>query len=450
MMTFVKSVRRLRWQAVSIFVSCVVLTACGSGYFGEVEKDLILPGERIPILLTEKTLRADADQAAQPIELPLPYVNESWPQVGGNPSHSLQHVSLGPSPRVVWRRSIGAGSRERSRIVAAPIVANEQVFVVNADGDIAAFALTDGARLWRREADLRRSDAPLFSGALAYDQGVLYFGRGDGMLQAIEAKNGNLIWQVETRGPIRGAPLVVGDRVIIITIDNRAEAYAPVDGQLVWQHRGFDEAASVFGGASAAAAGPWALIPYTSGEIYALRLAGGQASWSDNLTALGSAGGISGMAAIGRYPVVDQDIVFVSSLSGRMLAIDLETGTRLWERPVGGANPPWLAGDMLYTLTVTQQLVGIARSTGKIRWIVQLPKFEDPEERLNVIKYRGPVLAGDRLLVADSQGKITSLSPYSGALLGQLQMDGAFFVPPVIVNETILLLSDAGVLSALR
>jgi hypothetical protein len=29
-------------------------------------------------------------------------------------------------------------------------------------------------------------------------------------------------------------------------------------------------------------------------------------------------------------------------------------------------------------------------------------------------------------------------------------MDGAFFVPPVIVNETILLLSDAGVLSALR
>lgn len=439
-----------RWRTAIMLVSCVLLTACGSGYFGEVEKDIILPGKRISVLMAEKVLRVDDDQAAKPITLPQPYANKTWPQVGGNPAHSLQHIAVGAAPNLVWQRSIGAGSSERAKIVATPIIANDHVFVVNAVGDISAFALTNGDRLWRRAADFADDDVPLFSGALAYANQVLYFGQGNGALSALDAQNGRVLWQIDAAGPIRGAPVVVGDRVIVMTIDNRAAAYATADGQLLWQHRGFDEAASVFGGASAAIAAPWALIPYTSGELYALRLGDGQTSWSDSLATARAVSGISGLAAIGSYPVVDQDIVFVSSLSGRMLAIDLETGARVWERSVGGENPPWLAGEMLFTITVSQQLVGLSRANGQVRWVTPLPKFEDPEERIDVIKYRGPVLASDRLLAVDSRGKVLSFSPYSGAFIGELQMRGRFFVPPVIAKGTVLLLSDEGVLSALR
>ena len=42
---------------------------------------------------------------------------------------------------------------------------------------------------------------------------------------------------------------------------------------------------------------------------------------------------------------------------GRMIAIELKQGVRLWDIDVGGIQMPWLAGDFLYVLTNDSQVV---------------------------------------------------------------------------------------------
>ena len=104
-----------------------------------------------------------------------------------------------------------------------------------------------------------------------------------------------------------------------------------------------------------------------------------------------------------------------------MAAVDLRTGIRLWEVPIGGRSGAWVAGDFIYVTTRNAELVCLTRRGGRVRWIAQLPRFEDEEDQ--EAPYCGrPVLAGDRLLVGSTQKEIWSISPYTGKILGRIEV----------------------------
>ena len=66
------------------------------------------------------------------------------------------------------------------------------------------------------------------------------------------------------------------------------------------------------------------------------------------------------------------------------------------------------------------------------------------------ISMRGPILAGERLLVTDSTGRVTALSPYDGMILGSTKVGAPLFLPPVVAGKTVLVLDDDGTLTAYR
>ena len=441
-----------RVSAVSLIVAAgLSLTACGSGYFGDIEDDLILPGERIPIVLADDDPKADDSLAEKPVALPPPRLNADWPQVGGDAGHAVGHLALDDAPQQVWRRRVGRGSDDRRRLGAPPVVAEGRVFTVDTDGQVAALNMADGRVLWRTATVIGDDDErTLFAGGLARVGEMVLLARGDGRLIALAAADGSRRWSVATGMPLRGAPVVDGDQVVVVGLNNTAQAHAIEDGRLLWQHRGFDESATVFGGASVAMSGPWTVVPYSSGEVFALRRTNGRVVWADNFSAYRGGKGLTSMATIGGYPVIDRDMVLVSSHSGRLTALDLTTGTRLWERRLGGFNPPWPAGDYVFVIDRKNRVLCLRREDGRVRWVTALPLFSDPEERADPITVHGPVLAGDRLLVADSTGRVSALSPYDGAILGSIKVGAPVFLPPVVVDQTVLVLDDDGTLTAYR
>jgi outer membrane protein assembly factor BamB len=192
------------------------------------------------------------------------------------------------------------------------------------------------------------------------------------------------------------------------------------------------------------------VAPFSSGEIVALRVENGRQVWAESLTALGRMDPISSLAHIRGRPVVDRGRVFVTSNSGRTVAIDLRTGNRVWEKRIGAIHGPWVAGQFIYLLSNNGEVICLTRRTGGIRWVRPLQRFEDEEDREGPIVWAGPVLAGDRLIVAGSNGEVWSISPYSGKLLGRIKVSGAVYITPAIANETVYLLTDDAELVALR
>jgi glucose dehydrogenase len=125
---------------------------------------------------------------------------------------------------------------------------------------------------------------------------------------------------------------------------------------------------------------------------------------------------VSSLSDIDAAPVIDNGRVYAVGQGGRMVALELTTGQRLWELNIAGISTPWVAGEWIFVVTDDARLVAIARATGKIRWISQLARYEDAEDKKGPISWNGPVLAGGRLILTNSAGQMASVNPTDGTL----------------------------------
>ncbi|MFP3435177.1 PQQ-binding-like beta-propeller repeat protein, partial [Paraburkholderia sp. SIMBA_061] len=82
------------------------------------------------------------------------------------------------------------------------------------------------------------------------------------------------------------APMVSDGTVYVANVLNEGFALDAATGQERWRHTGLLEATGLLGGASPSVTTGAVLMPYTSGEIYALRPESGRVLWSDSLVAL--------------------------------------------------------------------------------------------------------------------------------------------------------------------
>ncbi len=449
----------LRWQKRSsvilvAVVSCVMLAACDlfDGVFGN-EDERILPGERIAVLTKTDDLVAGSpslNPSPARVVLPRPVVNPSWPQEGGSASRAMGHLAASGPLLKQWQVNIGEGSSSERRLLARPIIGDGRVYVIDAESEISAFDFATGAQLWSIDSGSDLDEEETFGGGLAYDKGRVFATTGFAYAIALDAASGEEIWRAELPGPMRAAPTVNQGLVFVVTIDNQVFALDENTGERLWSHVGVAEIASILGGTSPAVAEGVIILPYSSGEIYALRAASGRELWRENLGAVDRFDALSSIADIAGLPVISDNRVFVISHSGRMVALDVRSGLRLWERNIGGIQTPWVAGDYLFVLTNSGQLLCLKVVDGSTVWGVGLQLFEDMEDREDRIVWHGPLLAGDRLIMVGTHGEILSISPYTGRPLGIAKISGPVALTPSIAQETVVLLDETADLFALR
>ena len=443
--------------SLKLFVFCVVpilLSSCGLGFIGEKQKKVKVEGERKAIIAKQIKLAPDDSLNEIIIQLPAPKLNANWPQRGGIATHALKHVQLGDAPQRVWQSKIGEGSSASIALTAAPIVFNGLVMTLDTTGKVRAFALKTGELRW--EKILKPTEkAGIFGGGLGSGQNKLYISLGSGELIALDIQNGEELWRVSTGRALRSAPSYADGRIFVTTLDNMTFAFSASTGISLWSHTGMIANAALLGAASPAIENNKVILAYSSGEVYALQTNNGRIFWGDNLSVMRGSSGVTRISHVRGNPVIDENMVFATSHSGRLIALDLKTGRRLWELPIASRVMPWVAGNYLYVISTGRQLICLTKRDGRVKWITKLPEFSFKDslplkkEKI-VIEYSEPVLAGDRLIIASSIGKIYSVSPYTGRILGETQLDGNIFIEPIVADKTLLLLDKQGNLTAFR
>jgi len=435
-------------RLASITSLAVLLFGCTGFFGGKVKKPL--PGERISVLALQPVLEPDPRVADLAVRLPKPFVNANWPQAGGLPDHAMHHLSASGPLVKIWSQDVGEDEGRDGQPIAPPIAAGGRVYTIDVKAAVQAMDAATGKRIWRVELAPKDDDGGLLGGGIAYADGRLYVATGFAQVIALNAENGAVIWRRKLSAPVRSSPTIFKGRILATTITNELSALDAKDGSVLWSHTGITEVAGLLGGASAAAAGETVVAAYSSGEVTALRIENGRVIWSVSLTALRRSDPISTLAHVRGRPVIDRGQAIVTSNSGQTVAIDLTTGNRRWEQPIGSSDGPWVAGNFIYLLTNANEIVCLARRTGSIRWVAQLQGFEDEEDKEGPIFWSGPVLAGDRLLVGGSHGEIWSISPYSGRLMGRLDVGDPLYIGGVVANDIVYFLTNDAKLVAFR
>jgi outer membrane protein assembly factor BamB len=430
---------------ILVTLAAAVLAACGD-YFGTDKKDPPLPGE----LSLDRGIKPDPQIGNLDVRLPRPMANSEWPQAGGYPNHAMQHLAAGGELKQTWRTGIGDGSDSEVQLVGQPVISRGTVYTIDVRATVRAFDAASGKRKWERYLAPEEDDEGTLGGGLAIDGDRLYVSTGFAQVITLDPADGKEIWRKPVPSPIRAPPAVYGGWLFVVTIANELFALSTDDGRTIWSHTGLTEVAGLIGGSPPAVEGEVVVAPYSSGEVVALRAENGRVIWSDTLSALRRTDPVSSLAHVRGVPVIDRDLVFVVSHSGRTVAIDLRSGARIWEQPIGGTQGPWVAGDFVYVLGSLGELVCFARRDGRVRWVHNLQRFENEKSKKGPILWTGPVLVGDRLIIANNKREVWSISPYSGEPMGKIKVSGPVLIPPAVADETVYLLTEDADLIALR
>ena len=421
------------------FIVILFLAACG-------EKEDIVPGVRLDLRsVVDAPVLANKD-----LILSKAKINKEWTHRNGSQSHFIKHPSLSNEPSEIWSKKIGVGNKRRQRLAADPIIAENRIFTLDSNFGVSAFD-ENGEKVWA--ADLTSSKSPkdkISGGGLAYSKGNLAVSTGAGEVVLLDAATGIIRWRHDVQGSISAPPTYASGIIIVMTGGNQAIALNAKNGRVVWTQESNTTGAGILGAGTPAVSGNLVVLPFTSGEVLGVSLNEGLQSWSQviNGKRVGSANGY--VKAVSGDPVIVGKVVYAGTNSGRLAAIDITSGMRVWTKKEGAIGPVWIENNALFVLTDQQKLKRLDRKNGAEVWSYDLPVYKNPKRSTGKYGHFSPVLAGNKLYVAGTDKKIRVFDPKTGKLLNSIPVRGGAASQLAIANERMYILSGSGKLIAFQ
>jgi outer membrane protein assembly factor BamB len=204
----------------------------------------------------------------------------------------------------------------RSEVLSEPLIDTNEgiIFALTSANTLHALDATNGRVVWiytRQEAatlSIRGGSRPTLK------NGVLYAGFGDGYLAALNAKNGQLMWEVllnknKRYKDIETTPLIDDDKLYVAGFDDRLLCLSLDKGEILWRK-------DVGGYGALTISGQRLFYPTSTGTLYALDKNTGQELWGYKLT-----------SGIGTSAIPYKGLVAIGESLGDLLFLDAAKGT---------------------------------------------------------------------------------------------------------------------------
>jgi outer membrane protein assembly factor BamB len=435
-----------RWMGRFAVVAALTLALAGC------QRELILEGERVD-LRAPWGETGEIENRAAPLSLPAQAVNAAWSHRQGGSGARPQHPALGDQVQLAWSVPIGAGDSRRARLTTDPVMADGRVYTLDAAAQVQATSAA-GAVIWSRDLtpDFGRR-ARASGGALAVADGRLFVASAFGILYALDAASGQIVWSHRFDGPLTGAPMVQGNRVFVAAADSTLWSFDAATGRVDWSRQGTPSLTVMARGAAPAASGETIVMPTQAGELVALRRSNGAVLWNTQVVGRRVGAAYAQISAITGDPVIDGSRVYAANQSGRLVAMDLRNGQTLWSAREAAYSPVWPVGGSVFLVSDENRLMRLDARTGEAIWAQELPLYRAVRWARNrgpIEPQHGPVLAGGRLWVASGDGVLRGFDPVSGATVAQIDIPGGAASGPIVADRTLYVLGRGGVLHAFR
>jgi outer membrane protein assembly factor BamB len=425
----------------------LLITGCGGdSWLGKSDNKKKLKGERLSVLAYDADLKITDLSKTDPITLePAQYTNH-WSQSGLTSDHAPGHLQIKGPLKKSWQQSIGRGSNTANKLHVTPVIANGRVYTMDCKSNLMAFDEQTGKKLWATPLKPKAEKTHMHGGGMAIgSDDQLYVTTAYGEILSIDPMIGKETWRVDSGSPIRSAPVFSQERVIVQTADNRVITLSPKDGKIIWKSTGIAENTSLLAASSPAAKDNIIVAPFSSGELNVINADTGRLFWTENLANNRRVGANTGLSDIKAPPIITDDLIISISHSGKLFGIDKRSGIRKWEQNIGGINMPWATKNTLYLISNNAELIALQIDTGKILFITELQKYRS-EKKKDLIVWKGPVLASERLWLTNSLGDLIEISPYTGEKIGDMKLGKSISAAPIIANNAMFIQMENGTL----
>ncbi|MXV44539.1 PQQ-binding-like beta-propeller repeat protein [Saccharibacter sp. 17.LH.SD] len=441
--------------------SGALLALGGCDLFSDDGRKQALPGRRIDVLSTGAGLSTDSHNKLS-VSLPSVQNVTEWCFDGRVPSHEAVNARWSGGTKQLWHHSIGAEvdpvsyiamiamvPNRRGALQSPPVIGNQRIFTTDAQGHVRAWSWPQLDLLWHYQP-AKHTRSTNIGGGTALVGDTLYIVDGVAQALAVDAATGRRKWAVDLVTPGRSAPTIKNGLMVFSTIDERLYALDTATGHQVWTYQATEVSTGIFGQATSAIVDGIVLAGFGSGDLVALRATSGEVVWSDSLGGGNGMGAMLDFACVRGAPVIADGTAYAVSMSQVLVAIDMRSGRRLWEREASSQNSLCVCGDWLYVISLDQQLACLDRLSGQVAWVTQLRRFEHEDSQKGSVQWVGPLLVNNRIVCFSSLPKegMVVVNAMTGRVEAQTAIQASCQVPPIVCDGQVLALTQDGVLRA--
>ena len=338
------------------------------------------------------------------------------------------------SIKKLWSRRVTSGQGEFQRVQMQKT--DDVIYVAGYEGDIAAVASGNGEVIWSENYDL-----PI-AGGVGVGVGKIYVGTTDGEVIAISSHDGDLLWKVSVQGEVLSAPQGNGTVVAVQSYDGKLHGLNAVDGKNIWTFDSNVPVLTLRGTSSPIFYGDVVLAGFGNGKVAAFDSKSGTLRWETRVAISQGRSEIERIVDIDGTLKLVGNILYVVSYQGKLAAIDVNTGRRLWQQDASSYVGVDQGFGNIYVSDQQGSLMAYYKSGQGLRW---------EQAQLARRELSKPTVLRSWVAVADLEGYTHIISQVDGHFVGRARVDASGVRADMLVEGNILyVLANNGELHALR
>ena len=359
----------------------------------------------------------------------------SWLSSGEpvRPPSPLPEIAGPVQGDVLWTRDLG-GEADNGRL--QPVREGDRLFVASGNGIIAALDIRNGGVAWQSDVDAR------ITGGVGVGSGLVLAGTAEGRVIALDQSTGAERWRTELSSEVLATPVASGRTVVARTNDGKVVGLAAADGQRLWSFEREVPVLSLRGSASPVISGNSVICGLDGGKLVNLDISSGLPLWEVAVAYPTGRSDLDRVVDIDGDPLVAGDAVFVATYQGYLAAVNLQTGAMGWSTPFSSYSGFAADSSTLFASDDLDHVSAIDPGTGSVRWT---------QKQLGGRRLSGPVAAGGWVAVGDLEGYVHWLDAATGDIRGRSKVTGSPVVGRLVAyGGTVYALGAEGEVGAVR
>ncbi len=289
---------------------------------------------------------------------------------------------------------------------------NNQIVTASRGGELTGFN-SAGQRLWSIDV------GDQITGGVALDPLSLtaVISTRNGLVMAFDSETGAKRWQKQLSGSVLTPALISNNRVILSANDGFLHGLSLQTGQSIWQFATQVPAISVRGTAAPTLLDErTALLATADGRLHAITADNGLPQWSRRVGVGMGSSEVERMSDVDGTPVIDNDQLYAISYSGQLLGIDLATRQVMFVNELASLKSLAVNNVQIIATSLDGKVVAYDRNSGEMLW---------ESEELAYRELTNPVMIGNYIAVGDLDGVVHLFDPATGSIVSRVQTKGA-------------------------
>lgn len=321
----------------------------------------------------------------------------------------LQKINEQVKLKSRWSRGVGDGQGD-GRYKINPVLVDDTLYVASAEGEVAAVDSATGRVRWKRDLDLS------LSGGVGHHGSSILVGGSEGLVLRLSADTGEEIWRATVSSEVLSAPQGDGRFVVAQTYDGKLMGFDYDSGEVRWTYTSDVPVLTLRGTGTPMIIGDNAIAGFADGKVVAVNLKSGNVAWEARVAIPQGTSEIERIVDIDGSMAVQGGELYVASYQGRVVAIDIRSGRRLWQRNVSSVSGVGVGFGNVYVADDDGTVSAFLRNGQGVRW---------QNIELGFRELSRPTPVNSYVAVVDFEGYLHLLSQVDGTIVGRTKVDSS-------------------------